>query len=190
MAKLFFRYGAMNSGKTTLLMQTAHNYEEQNMKALVVKPSLDTKGQGKIVSRIGITRKVDLLINREANLFNLVKSRKGYACVLIDEAQFLTRKQVDEALLIAIDLDIPVICFGLRTDFLTNGFEGSTRLLEVAHTLEEMKTICKCGKKAIFNARYVNDVIVTEGNQVAIDGEDVSYRSMCAKCYNAQKKLK
>ncbi len=190
MASLFFRYGAMNSGKTTLLMQTAYNYEEQDMKVLIVKPSLDTKGEEKVVSRIGISRKVDLILRREDSLFDLVKAKKGYACVLVDEAQFLTREQVDEALRITFELNIPVICFGIRTDFLSNGFEGSIRLLEISHILEEMKTICTCGKKAIFNARYVNGVLVTEGDQVAIDGENISYKSMCAKCYNAQKKLK
>ena len=189
MAKLYFRYGAMNSGKSTLLLQTCHNYEENNMKVIIVKPSVDTKGKEKIVSRIGVEKEVDLLLGSEDNLFDIVKKKyKNINCVLVDEAQFLKRKQADQCMEIVIKLDIPVICYGLRTDFLTNGFEGSTRLLEIAHTIEEMKTICKCGRKAIYNARYVNGKFITKGSQVAIDGEkNVTYTSMCAKCYEKEK---
>ena len=189
MAKLDFRYGAMNSGKSTLLLQTCHNYEENNMKAIIVKPSIDTKGDAKIVSRIGVSREVDLLLGKGDNLFEIVKKKyKKVNCILVDEAQFLSRKQADECMKIVIDLDIPVICYGLRTDFLTNGFEGSTRLLEIAHTIEEMKTICKCGRKAIYNARYENGIFITKGSQVAIDGEkNITYTSMCAKCYEKEK---
>lgn len=189
MAKLYFRYGAMNSGKTTLLLQTAYNYEESNMKVIIVKPIVDTKGCEKIVSRIGVERKVDLLINPSDNLFEIVKKKyRKIACVLVDEAQFLTEKQADEAMKIVLQLDIPVICYGLRTDFLTNGFKGSTRLLQIAHTIEEMKTICKCGRKAIFNARYVDGEFTDNGSQIAIDGEKkVTYISMCGKCYNKEK---
>ncbi len=189
MAKLYFRYGAMNSGKSTLLLQTCHNYKENNMRAIIVKPAIDTKGDSKIVSRIGVEKEVDLLLGKEDNLFEIVKNKfKKISCVLVDEAQFLTRKQADECMEIVIKLDIPVICYGLRTDFLTNGFEGSTRLLEIAHTIEEMKTICKCGRKAIFNARYVNGKFITKGSQVAIDGEkNVTYVSMCGKCYEKEK---
>ena len=189
MAKLYFRYGAMNSGKSTLLLQTCHNYEENNMKAIIVKPAIDTKGKEKIVSRIGVEKEVDLLLGKEDNIYEIVKNKfKKTSCVLVDEAQFLTRDQVNECMEIVIKLDIPVICYGLRTDFLTNGFEGSTRLLEIAHTIEEMKTICKCGRKAIYNARYVNGKFITRGSQVAIDGEkNVTYVSMCAKCYEKEK---
>lgn len=189
MAKLYFRYGAMNSGKSTLLLQTCHNYEENNMKAIIVKPSIDTKGKEKIVSRIGVEKEVDLLLGKEENLYEIVKKKyKKVNCVLVDEAQFLTRKQANECMDIVIKLDIPVICYGLRTDFLTNGFEGSTRLLEIAHTIEEMKTICKCGRKAIYNARFIDGKFTTKGDQVAIDGEKkVTYISMCAKCYENEK---
>ncbi len=189
MAKLYFRYGAMNSGKSTLLLQTCHNYEENNMKAIIVKPSIDTKGKEKIVSRIGVEKEVDLLLGKEENLYEIVKKKyKKVNCVLVDEAQFLTRKQANECMDIVIKLDIPVICYGLRTDFLTNGFEGSTRLLEIAHTIEEMKTICKCGRKAIYNARFIDGKFITKGEQVAIDGEKkVTYISMCAKCYENEK---
>ena len=109
-------------------------------------------------------------------------------CILIDEAQFLTREQVDQCMKVVITFDIPVICYGLRTDFLTNGFPGSTRLLEIAHTIEEMKTICRCGRKAIYNARFENGKFITKGSQVAIDGEkNITYISMCAKCYEKEK---
>ncbi len=189
MAKLYFRYGAMNSGKTTLLLQTCHNYEENNMKAIIVKPSIDTKGKMKIVSRIGVEREVDLLLGKDDDLFEIVKKKyRKVNCILVDEAQFLTRDQADQCMKIVIDLDIPVICYGLRTDFLTNGFPGSTRLLEIAHTIEEMKTICKCGRKAIYNARFDNGKFITKGSQVAIDGEkNITYVSMCAKCYEKEK---
>lgn len=189
MAKLYFRYGAMNSGKSTLLLQTCHNYAENNMKAIIVKPSIDTKGKDKIVSRIGVEKEVDLLLGKDENLFEIVKKKyRKVNCVLVDECQFLTRKQADQCMEIVIKLDIPVICYGLRTDFLTNGFEGSTRLLEIAHTIEEMKTICKCGRKAIYNARYIDGKFTTKGSQVVIDGsKKVTYISMCAKCYEKEK---
>ena len=190
MAKLYFRYGAMNSGKSTLLLQTAHNYEENGMKITLVKPRVDTKGENKVVSRIGVERKVDLLLDKNDNLYTIIGNKyKNTNCILVDEAQFLTPKQVEECMDIVIDMDIPVICYGLRTDFLTNGFPGSSRLLELAHTIEEMKTICKCGSKAIYNARFIDGKFTLSGDQVAIDGEQkVTYNSMCAKCYKKEKR--
>lgn len=189
MAKLYFRYGAMNSGKTTLLLQTAHNYEESNMKVIIVKPKVDTKGNEKIVSRIGIEKKVDLLLKETDDLFSIVKEKySDISCVLVDEAQFLSVEQVDQAMSIVLNLDIPVICYGLRTDFLTNGFPGATRLLQIAHTIEEMKTICRCGRKSIYNARYVDGKFTDKGEQIAIDGKKkVTYISMCGKCYLEEK---
>lgn len=192
MAKLYFRYGAMNSGKTTLLLQTAHNYEEQNMNVIIVKPAIDTKGEDKVVSRIGALRKVDLLLDKEDNLYEIVKNKyKNVNAILVDEAQFLTKKQADQAMQIVLRLDIPVLCYGLRTDFLTEGFEGAERLLLIAHTIEEMKTICKCGSKAIFNARYVDGEFTLGGDKVSIDGvKNTSYISMCGKCYEKEKEKK
>ena len=189
MAKLYFRYGAMNSGKSTLLLQTAHNYEENGMKVLIVKPTIDTKGNNKIVSRIGAERDADLLLGKEDNLFEIVKDKyQDINCVLVDEAQFLEKEQVDNCMDIVVNLNIPVICYGLRTDFQTKAFPGSERLLAIAHSLEEMKTICPCGSKAIFVGRYINGEFTTEGDQVAIDGENkVTYKSMCAKCYGKEK---
>lgn len=185
MAKLYFRYGAMNSGKTALLLQAAYNYEERGMKVLIVKPKIDSKGDNYLVSRIGLKRKVDYLIESGEDVFKYIKSnKKDVKCILVDEAQFLEREQVDQLMLVVVKLNIPVICYGLRSDFKTNGFPGSTRLLELAHTIEEMKTICACGRKAMFNGRKINGKFVFDGEQVAIDGENkVEYESLCPNCY-------
>ena len=189
MAKLYFRYGAMNSGKSTLLLQTAYNYEERDMKVVVVKPSVDTKGEQKVVSRIGAERKVDVLLAPKDNIAKIIIDKySDVNCILVDEAQFLEPKQVDQLMGIVLEMDIPVICYGLRTDFTTKGFPGASRLLELAHSIEEMKTICKCGSKAIFNARFVDGDFTLDGDQVAIDGEkNISYVSMCGKCYIKEK---
>ena len=188
MAKLYFRYGAMNSGKTTALMQVAHNYKERGMRVLILKPAIDTKGQDSIVSRLGICCKVDQLVTPEVDITELVRADEAahgkIACVLCDESQFFTPEQADQLFLVTVDLGIPVICYGLRSDFSLKGFPGSTRLLELAHTIEEMKTICTCGRKATCNCRKVNGRFVFEGEQVAIDLEnDVQYVSMCPQCY-------
>ena len=188
MGKLYFRHGAMNSGKSTALLQVAYNYEERGQKVALVKPAVDTKGDTKVVSRLGMVREVDFLILPNENL--RVKLReymkaKGTKidCLLLDEAQFLTAKQVDEAMEIAVLDGIPVLAYGIRTDFLTKGFPGSIRLLEIAHSLEELKTICRCGRKAMFNARLKNGEFVFDGDQVAIDGDEVTYESLCPNCY-------
>lgn len=187
MAKLYFRYGAMNSGKSTALIQVAHNYEERGMRVLITKPAIDTKGADLVVSRIGATRRVDFLATPDADLYEWVRrenEKQPLACVLADEAQFFTPLQVDQLFRVAVMQNIPVICYGLRSDFQMNGFPGSTRLLEIAHSIEELKTICTCGKKAMINARMVNGEFVFEGEQVAIDGEQsVEYRSVCPQCY-------
>lgn len=187
MAKLYFRYGAMNSGKSTALIQVAHNYEERGMQVLMIKPSIDTKGSASVVSRIGVSRNVDLLVPADMNIYDEIEkihSMTPLSCVLADEAQFFTPEQADELFRVAVSLGIPVICYGLRTDFQMKGFPGSTRLLELAHSIEELKTICYCGKKAMINARLVNGEYVFEGAQVAIDGEaSVEYRSLCPECY-------
>ena len=185
MSKLYYRYGAMNSGKTTLLLQVAHNYEERGMKVVILKPSIDTKGNDKIVTRIGLKRKVDHLVSKDENLTPYLNSLESdIACVLVDEAQFLTRDQIDELFMFSKLKDIAVICYGLRTDFKTISFPGSLRLFEVADVLEELYTICRCGKRAKFNARIVNGKFTDSGEQVAIDGENkVSYESLCGKCY-------
>ena len=188
MSKLYFRYGAMNSGKSTNLMQVAHNYEERGMRVLLIKPSTDKKGGDKLVSRLGVERKVDLLINDDQNVYEEVKKweddKYKIDCILVDEVQFLKSHQIDELFEVAVCLDIPVICYGLRTDFKMQGFEGSTRLLLLAHSIEELKTICKCGRKAVLNGRKINGKFVFEGEQVAIDNVDnVEYESLCGHCY-------
>lgn len=184
MAKLYFRYSAMNSGKTTALIQAAYNYEERGMKVLVVKPSVDTKGNNTICSRIGVTRQVDILVGPRESLTEILGTYKDFHCVLVDEAQFLSPKQVDELFWFAAINDIPVMAYGLRTDFKTIGFPGATRMLEIAHELQELKTICRCGKKALFNGRKRNGKFIAEGSQVAIDGADkIEYESLCANCY-------
>ncbi|UFH64308.1 thymidine kinase [Clostridium cadaveris] len=191
MAKLYFRYGAMNSGKSTSLMQVAYNYEERGMKIILMKSETDTKGGDKVLSRLGVDRKVDIIVKKEQNIFELLEERlssEDIHCILVDEAQFLKSHHVDELFKIAVMKDVPVICYGLRTDFQMNGFEGSQRLLLIAHSLEEMKTICACGRKAILNGRKINGRFVFEGEQVAIDKTDnVEYESLCGKCYFEQK---
>ena len=188
MAKLYFRYGAMNSGKSTAVLQVAYNYEERGMKVLLIKPSVDTKGDDYIISRLGARRKVDVLATPQIDLFSLLnqwnRDVEIISCVVADEAQFFTTEQVDQLLAITVGLNIPVICYGIRTDFQTKLFTGSTRLFELAHSLEELKTICRCGKKALFNGRKIDGEYVFEGSQLAIDGQhNVEYESLCASCY-------
>jgi thymidine kinase len=196
MAKLYFRYGAMNSGKSTALLQAAYNYEERGQKILLAKPGVDAKGDRDIVSRLGVARPVHFLIGEDADVLELFfEERRALtaatgspvACLLIDEAQFLTPWQVNDLLRIAVVQDVPVLAYGIRTDFRTEAFPGSARLLEVAHSLEELKTICRCGRKALFNARKIGDRYVFDGQQVAIDTlNDVGYESLCAACYLAE----
>jgi len=185
MSKLYFRYGAMGCGKTAQLLQVAFNYNEKGIKAIVMKPKLDTKAGEKLFTRIGLYRDIDHLIESSEDLYELIsKKYKDVGCVLIDEAQFLERSQVDQLMKVVIEFDIPVLCYGIRTNFLTEGFSGSTRLLEIAHSIEELKTICSCGKKAMFNARYVDGVLVNSGESVLIDDSaNIKYVAMCPSCY-------
>ncbi|MDO9395688.1 MAG: thymidine kinase [Herbiconiux sp.] len=192
MAKLYFRFGAMNSGKSTAMLQAAYNYEERHQRVLIAKPAVDTKGDRRIVSRLGVTRDADFLIAPETVVRTEFEARRAavreqtgvdVSCLLVDEAQFLTPAQVDDLLRIAILDGVPVLAYGIRSDFQTAGFPGSIRLLEVAHSLEELKTICRCGRKAIFNARAIDGRFVFDGEQVAIDGEHVTYESLCGSCY-------
>ena len=192
MAKLYFFYGAMNSGKTTRILQCDFNYKEKGMRAIIMKPKTDTKGNDKIVSRIGASKKVDYLIDSDEDIFELIVNEYNHVdLILVDEAQFLSVRQVNQLMDIVIDLDIPVMCYGLRTDFKANGFPGARRLLEIAHELVEIKTICECGKKAMFNVRLVDGKVVTEGDSVAIDGEgDVTYTVACSKCFRMKTRKK
>lgn len=234
MATLRFRYSPMNAGKSSNLLQVAHNYNERGMNVLLMKPSLDTKGDDRVVARgMKDSRKVDYLVTPSMNIYDLVvdylkKNNKEYidneellkkieqfekdpkkisiiyntindylieknydnkfdkilSAILIDEAQFLTEKQVKQLSDITVILDIPVICFGLRTDFKGNLFPGSEALFRYANSLEELTTVCICGKKALHNARLVNGKYVSDGSQVAIDEKDnVTYISLCPEHY-------
>ena len=192
MSKLYFRYGAMNSGKSTALLQAAYNYEERGQEVLLAKPQIDTKGDAAIISRLGVTRPADFTVAPDEDILAafvrhrarvLAATGKPVSCLLVDEAQFLTESQVDDLLRIAILERTPVLAYGIRTDFQTVAFPGSRRLLEVAHSLEELKTICRCGRKAVFNARKIGDRFIFDGDQVAIDGVDVTYESLCGQCY-------
>ena len=234
MATLRFRYSPMNAGKSSNLLQVAHNYNERGMNVLLMKPSLDTKGDDRVVARgMKDSRKVDYLVTPNMNIYDLVveylkKNNKEYtdnsflierikkiesdpkkidamynvindylvnqgydnrfdkilSAILIDEAQFLTEKQVKELSDITVILDIPVICFGLRTDFKGNLFPGSEALFRYANSLEELTTVCVCGKKALHKARLVNGKYVSDGDQVAIDEkDDVTYISLCPEHY-------
>lgn len=188
MSKLYFRYGAMNCGKSTSLLQVAHNYEERGMKVIVIKPKTDTKGGAKVVSRLGFAREVDMHLDESQDVYEeiekWIKENGKVNCILADEVQFFKKVQIDQLFKIAVLKNIPTICYGLRTDFQMEGFEGSERLLLLAHSLEELKTICKCGKKALLNGRKINGKFIFKGKQIAIDKEDnVEYESLCAKCY-------
>jgi thymidine kinase len=192
-AKLYFRYGAMGSGKTRDLMKTYYNYTERNMRAVIMKPAIDTKGGCKICSRDGSLLPIDYLVEKGDDLFKIIKkeikiSKHPIHCILVDEAEFLEEKQIDELTDIVDYLDIPVICHGLRADFRTNLFPGSRRLFELADSIEELKTVCFCGRKATMNTRMVNGKYVFHGDQVAIDGEgSVTYNSLCRSCYKKEK---
>lgn len=186
MAKLYFRYGAMNSSKSALLLTAAYNYEERDQRPVIVKPGVDTKAGRAVASRIGIEREVDVVLGAHESLVARLEELgplDGIDAVFVDEAQFLTPAQADEAFTLAVTSGIPVLCYGLRGDFMTRSFPGSRRLMEIAHSIEELKTICRCGSKAIFNARIVDGEFVSHGAQVAIDGQQASYESLCGRCY-------
>ena len=185
MAKLYYRYGAMNSGKTTNMLQVAYNYEERDQRVILIKPAVDKKGGNKVVSRLGVSRDVDYLIKPEDNILKVLKKElENVNCILVDEVQFLTPENVFELFVIAKKFDIPVIAYGLRTDFLTDAFPGSLAMFRFADEFQEMETICRCGQKARFNARMINGEFVNEGDQVAIDEFDnVTYESLCGECY-------
>lgn len=185
MAKLYFRYGAMNSGKSTALMQVAHNYEEQGMRVLILKPKVDTKGSGDLVSRLGVRRPADLLVPPDMDLVEAVRAASSegrpLACVLCDESQFLTAEQAEQLFMVTVELNIPVICYGLRTDFKGELFPGSAELLATADVIEEVKTICWCGKKALCNARFdESGHVIKEGEQVVLGAND-KYIGLCRK---------
>ena len=185
MAKLYFKYGAMGSSKTAQALITKYNYEENDLNVWLIKPSADTRDGAQILrSRIGLEAVVDV-IPPEVDIYARFLGKKVRNCnvIIVDECQFLTEKQIDELRAIVDEHNIPVMCFGLRTDFQTRLFPGSRRLMEIADTIQEIKTICDCGAKATVNARIDGTGhIVTEGAQVVLGGND-SYIAMCHKCY-------
>ena len=185
MAKLYFKYGAMGSSKTAQALITKYNYEENDLRVWLMKPSADTRdGQAIIRSRIGLEAEADI-IPPETDLMELYLSRHHGSCdvIIVDECQFLAPEQIDQLRAIVDEHNIPIMCFGLRTDFQTKLFPGSLRLMEVADTIQEIKTICDCGAKATVNARIdAQGYIVTQGAQVVLGGND-SYIAMCHKCY-------
>ena len=182
MAKLYLNYGAMSAGKTIEVITTAYKYNSRGMKALVIKPKIDTKANGFVSSRIGMKKKVDILLKNDDSLFNYVKKKDAITCLIIDEAQFLTLNQVLELVIITKEWNIPVICYGLKVDFQGNLFEGSKALLSYADALQELVAICNCGKKARFNARKINGKYLFDGEQILI-GEDESYEPLCESCF-------
>ncbi len=183
MAKLYFKYGAMGSSKSAQALITQFNYEERGMTVWLIKPSTDDRdGADVIQSRIGLSRKASV-IRPEDSIVELYRSTGRTDVIIADEAQFFTPEQIDELRWIVDFEDIPVLCFGLRTDFLTSFFPGSKRLMELADSIQEIKTVCSCGRKATVNARIdENGRVVTKGAQVLIGGND-SYVAMCHRCW-------
>lgn len=186
-ANLEYRYGPMNSGKSMAILQMAYNYEENNKKIILVKSVIDTKGGDYLISRIGPKRKVQIKLDSNDSILNEKYSLllKNVDAILVDESQFLTRKQVEELWYIAKEKNISVICFGLKTNFKSEFFEGSKRLFELSDKFKELETICSCGTKARFNARKVDGKFVLQDKEFVIDGENsnVEYVPLCGKCY-------
>ena len=184
MAKLYFKYGAMGSSKTAQALITRYNYEENDMRTWLIKPSADPRDGAAILrSRIGLEAQVEV-IAPHMDIYDHFRTTRAGKCdvVIVDECQFLTEQQIDQLRAIVNDYDIAGLCFGLRTDFQTRLFPGSRRLMEVADAIQEIKTMCECGSKATVNARINDGYIVTEGAQVVLGGNDC-YIAMCHRCY-------
>lgn len=185
MAKLIFNYSAMGSGKTMDLLRTAYNYEENGLNIIVMKPSIDTKGDDSIVTRIGLNRKVDYLISDDLDIYEFLSDKlDNIKCVFIDEAQFLSVEHVDQLFRVSKLYNVPVICYGLRTNFRSELFAGSSRLCALADELKEFKSLCSCGNIARFNARRLDGKFLYDGSDILIDGESsVEYVPLCGDCY-------
>ena len=184
MAKLYFKYGAMGSSKTAQALITKYNYEENDLNVWLIKPSADTRDGAQILrSRIGLEARVEV-IAPDVDVMERYMATQHDKCdvIIVDECQFMTAEQIDQLRAIVNDHNVPVLCFGLRTDFQTKLFPGSRRLMELADCIEEIKTMCDCGAKATVNARINGGYIVTEGAQVVLGGND-SYIAMCHRCY-------
>lgn len=188
MAKLYFRYGAMGSGKTIHLLKVAYNYEERGHEVCIIKPRIDTKAAAKVKTRIGLERDTDFTFSNKTNLYSKIKHEyPAVSCILLDEAQFATAEQIDQLAKVAAELNIPVIAYGLRLNFRQDddGFAGATRLLQVAEDITEIKTICECGRKATRTTRFLSGTLATSGPAILIDDGKgrVEYRALCTKCY-------
>lgn len=186
MAKLLFKYATMNSGKTIDLLRTAYNYEENNGKVLIIKPKIDTKGDNKITSRVGLEREVDFLVCYDDELFELFKGKLDKVdAILVDEAQFFSKKQIDDLSIISKVMNIDVICYGLRVNFRGELFEGSKKLFEVADSIDELVTLCKCRNIARFVGRKEDGIFKIDGPEILIDGsvKNVEYVPLCKDCY-------
>lgn len=185
MAKLYFKYGVMGSSKTAQALITKYNYEEKGMRVLLVKPATDTRdGENIVKSRIGLQSEAFVIGNEDDLLKLFVEPMLFYYdAIICDEAQFLTPAQVEQLKEVAVSWNIPVLCYGLLADFKTELFPGSKRLVELADSLQEIKTVCECGAKATVSARLVDGEIVRDGEQVMIGGNE-SYKAMCYKCWN------
>ena len=185
MAKLYFKYGAMGSSKTAQALITRYNYEENDLRVWLIKPSADSRdGEAVIRSRIGLEG-VAQILSPEADVLEIFRTEQQGKCdvIIVDECQFLMEEQIDQLRAIVDEHNVPVMCFGLRTDFQCHLFAGSRRLMEVADTIQEIKTICDCGAKATVNARIDSEGhIVTQGEQLFLGGND-SYIAMCHKCW-------
>ncbi len=188
MAKLYFRHGTVGSAKTLNLLAVAHNYRQQGKKVILLKPEMDNRfGRGQIKSRAGLEMAADLLVTPETQILDL--NLEGVCCILVDEAQFFTANLIEQLRLITLLKDIPVICYGLRTDFKTRLFEGSLRLMELADSIEEVKATCHyCNRKSIMNLKHVNGVPTLEGPAVQLGAEEL-YFPVCYRCYAEQLKL-
>ena len=183
MAKLYFKYGVMGSSKSAQALITKFNYEERGMTVWLIKPSVDTRDGADIIrSRIGLSCPADV-ITPEINLKDAYHAKGKRDVIIADESQFFTPEQIDQLRELVDEEDLPVLCFGLRTDFLTHFFPGSRRLMELSDSITEIKTVCSCGRKATVNARIDGQgMIVTQGSQVMLGGND-SYLAMCHQCW-------
>ncbi|MBQ8689831.1 MAG: thymidine kinase [Clostridia bacterium] len=188
MAKLYFKYGAMGSSKTAQVLITKFNYEERGMRVWLIKPATDVRdGETVVKSRIGLSATCDAILKDESIFDIFTREHSDCDVIIADECQFFTHDQVDQMRRIVDEFDVPVLCFGLRTDFMTRVFPGSLRLFEIADSISEIKTICECGSKAIVNARIDKDgKILTAGKQVLLGGND-RYIAMCHKCWQKKK---
>lgn len=186
MKKLFFRYGTMGSSKSLDLLRTAYNYENKRLNVLVLKSHVDTRDVGMVRSRIGLERKCETFYD-DTNLYGYIlkcSKEKRIDCVLVDEIQFAKKEHIRQLWRVVVDFDIPVICYGLRIDYTGNGFESSKELLTLAHEISELKTICKCGRKATHHLLRINGEVIFEGDGVMVG--DKEFEEVCGRCWNRE----